>query len=847
MSFFRLLSRWSGLSIFSVAGPAALLPRSLGTMHRVRGVERPRQKRVAQAVLMALSWVTLVVALPVSAQSTAASERRQHYEIAAGPLERVLLQFSQRSGLVVEASPSLLSGRQSKGVAGSWETGAALQALLQGTGLAAKQNVQGQWVLTVTDSGAGKGKGAPNDDPVMPTVTVLGTNLKTDVQAYPGSVSVLSADKLENYSSVIAAMADVPGVTTGGDSGRVTGEQFNIRGFGYQSEDRVIVLQDGVRRSPALYSNHVSSFRSDNDLLKRVEVVKGASSVQNGGGAIGGVVAMTTKEAGDFIPTGKDMGFATKMRYESNNYREAYVAAALAPQEQPYELLVYGKKGSAGDLKMSRPFAVDAKGNGIDSVNNDENLTTAFIQAAIKPSSNQKISLSHYEYKLQNETTWQTLYHPNYSSVTGPVKGDLRQQDTVLKYRFIDPDNAWISLNASLYYSAASYDRGYAYIDTRTKKTTQLDYDNQDKRYGFRLNNESLFETGSVQHRLVTGMDYERRKEDATYLLNGVYTVFGSMPNTYKDTGVYYHLESTFGKGWLTTHFGGRYDQFDRRVDKNAGGFKGNHFSPRLGASLQVVEGMRLLANWSESFRAPTPHETSSEGPLNPHYWYLPNPGLKPETIREYELGASYERKGVLSSTDSFDTKLMYFNGRIKDMIVFGTTRNNEVSPQNSPYGTYMNVNRAKRHGVEWQASYRRRDGGVTLGYSTLSQKDEATGQDVPQSFANKLSLDAYVLPRAGWKFGGNVTHWFKPSANPVSILSGGTTYWYVRKDYTITNLYAQWQPNPGGRGALGQDLSIRFGVNNLFDASYLNARDVETTTRVGKGRNFFLNLETRF
>ena len=73
-------------------------------------------------------------------------------------------------------------------------------------------------------------------------------------------------------------------------------------------------MQNSVRRSLSMYSNHISSFRSDNDLLKRVEVVKG-------GGAIGGVVDMAMKTAADFVTEGKNAGFSTKLRHENNNYR----------------------------------------------------------------------------------------------------------------------------------------------------------------------------------------------------------------------------------------------------------------------------------------------------------------------------------------------------------------------------------------------------------------------------------------------------------------------------------------------------------------------------------------------
>ena len=177
--------------------------------------------------------------------------------------------------------------------------------------------------------------------------------MATDLQTYPGSVTVIEESVLQAATSPIEALQSVPGVSTGDDLGRGLGQYFNIRGFGYQSENRVIVMQGGVRRSMSLYSNHISTSRSDNDLLKRIEVVKGASSIQYGGGAIGGVVDMGMKTARDFVSEGKDAGLAAKLRYEHNNYREGYAAAAYAPQDGRVELLAYGKKGKRGDQTMS--------------------------------------------------------------------------------------------------------------------------------------------------------------------------------------------------------------------------------------------------------------------------------------------------------------------------------------------------------------------------------------------------------------------------------------------------------------------------------------------------------------
>ena len=80
-------------------------------------------------------------------------------------------------------------------------------------------------------------------------VSVTANRSETDVAKYAGQVSVLNQSDLIKSPSVIDALGSVPGVMLGNDYGRQVGQYYNIRGFGYQSEARVIIEQDGIKRS----------------------------------------------------------------------------------------------------------------------------------------------------------------------------------------------------------------------------------------------------------------------------------------------------------------------------------------------------------------------------------------------------------------------------------------------------------------------------------------------------------------------------------------------------------------------------------------------------------------------
>ena len=675
-------------------------------------------------------------------------------------------------------------------------------------------------------------------------VTVVGTRFGIDVDKYPGSASVLTADDIDHSTDLIRALDRVPGFDTGLDNGRSVGQQYSIRGFGYSGEDRVIVMQDGVRRSTNLYSNQTSSFRMDSDLIKQVDIVRGSSSVSHGGGAIGGVIDTTTKDADDFVLTGRNTGVGLNYRYDSNNQRQGYVALAAAPENQAYDVLAFFKKSDKGDLTLANQvFASD--GRAYKTIDNDEDMQTAFLKAGWDIGEDQRISLSYFDYEDQTAVTWQSLYHQEYSTVSGPVLGALAQTDTVLRYTATPSD--LLNLSVTAYDTEAYYDRGYTYVASNGTEQT-LAYKNQDERRGLTAQNLMQFTTGNLGHRLLLGVDYLLREEDASYVLNGVPTEFGSMPNEYRDFGIFVQHELSLWQERLVIQLGGRYDAFEREVRGVAENYDNNRFSPRIGFSFALRPNLNLLANYSETFRAPTPHETSSNGPLNPNYWYLPNPDLGPETSAEYEVGFSWRREGILSDSDAFRIKAMYFTGTIEDMISFVADTTGPRPPQSTYYGTYRNIGEVDRDGVELEAAYDTRRWSSFLTYEQLDQINTANDQVTPWAFADAMRIGVNLHPfNEDVSLDFSIKHWFKPDQNPETLVSGGVTYFYVNKSFTQGDLALRWRPQFSGSTLLDGSTQILFGVNNVFDQKRLHPANVSTSTRIGLGRNIFLSLSKVF
>ena len=685
-------------------------------------------------------------------------------------------------------------------------------------------------------------------------IIVSATLTEVDNLKYAGSVGVISEKDLKRKSNVIDSIMDIPGVDGGMEMGRESGRQFQIRGFGYQSENRVIIKQDGVPRSPSLYSNMVSSFRTDSDILKRVEVTKGASSILHGSGAIGGIVEMGTKDARDYLSDGKEFGAMIGGRVESNNMKSGRAAVYTAPKDIPVDVLIYGKKASHGNMKFADGGSkyADPDLSTTKKAFDDEDIRTLFAKVGANLGDDHRFQFSVFDYKLDALTTWQTLWN-NYENME--ILGKLEQRDYVFNY-FFTPQNPWIDLEFTAYKTKSSYHR--IYEETEGSGIWNYKYDNDEERWGLNLKNVSRFETGVVAHNLVSGFDYQNREEDAIMAKDNVSTMdFFSHPNKWQDLGIY--LQDIMQLGNFELTLGGRYDKFKREVPRAGLKFNDDRFSPRVALSYTFFDKLTFLAGYAESFRAPTPHETSQSGSINRMYYYIPNPDLKPEIAKEYEIGFSYADNGILAENDYFSFKGVYFNGKIEDMIAIkerpdlGTPPISALNPASNgsqQYGQYQNVDEAKRHGFELSANYEINGFKFGAGYERLKIYDTKTKEPINRH-ADKIMGSIGYKPIENLSLDLKVSHWFAPEKYEDGVYSynarTGVTTYYVDKSFTIADFKGQWEVGKNKYFPFLDDAIIGFGVNNIFDKQYINANRNRESTAVGRGRNFWVDLELRF
>jgi catecholate siderophore receptor len=142
---------------------------------------------------------------------------------------------------------------------------------------------------------------AQQDEPTLPEISVTASpdvGYKADAAAStkftaplldtPKSVTVITSEVLQetNATTLKDALRTVPGITfSSGEGGNPEGDRPFLRGYDTQSSTYIDGLRDPASQSRDLFN------------VEQIDIVKGPDSAYSGGGAIGGSVGLSSKQA----------------------------------------------------------------------------------------------------------------------------------------------------------------------------------------------------------------------------------------------------------------------------------------------------------------------------------------------------------------------------------------------------------------------------------------------------------------------------------------------------------------------------------------------------------------------
>lgn len=465
------------------------------------------------------------------------------------------------------------------------------------------------------------------------------TKTGTAISETPRAISVVTKKEIETRQAqtVMDTLKYSPGIQPDLYGYDTRYDWFKVRGFAQQDTG---LYRDGMQ----LRSSGYASFKQEAYGAERIELLRGPTSVLYGQNAPGGIVNVVSKRPH------ADMLNEVKLQTGSFDHKQG--AFDIGDKLVEDGSVLYRVTGLVKDSGTQTDMVDDKRiylAPSLKWENDDTSLTllTHYQEddtgsannwlpavGTIFDAPNGAIAVDVFTGEPAFEGYKRIQYALGYE-LSHDFTNDLTFRQNA-RYAFVDVDYKTI------------YGNGWADVNAGTLKRSLLRTDQNAHAITIDNQLETRFETGTVNHTLLTGLDYQHYIYDryAAYgsasALNVYNPSYGGTLSalttwydddvTLRQLGVYAQDQIELDEHWVLT-LGGRQDWSDEKKYDNANNgvesSKNDHaFSGQAGLVYKTEFGLTPYISYSESF---TP--VASQGTQN----------FDPETGQQYEIGAKYE------------------------------------------------------------------------------------------------------------------------------------------------------------------------------------------------------------
>lgn len=653
---------------------------------------------------------------------------------------------------------------------------------------------------------------------IFDDILVSATRVNSQVIDTAASVTVITDSDIEqNMATDLESLFQyTPGVTLT-KKPRQGVQGINIRGI---EGNRIKVIVDGVAQPSQFDSGgtflNSSGIDIDTDMIKSVEVVKGAASSLQGSDAIGGIVAFETKDPADILQGREFAGYA-KLNYHSATKTFSESVALANKTGNVESLLAFTRR----DGKEVNNFG------DTDKEKNQSNSLLFKLHYQANPNHRLQFTAN----LLHNKNDIDTLEYNNFKDGSGVDKTEQYQ----IGFKHIwEADLAFADrVTWQLDWMSKEETGITERTSTRNGNKQKKDYLYSDKGLQFDGQFDKVFDLANTEHYLVYGVSFSNKDIKNT---NEEYNTVGSdqtlyyMPNASETRyGLFVQDEIGFGNFIITP--GLRFDHFETSPGDTSANPSGNPASEykdysdsaltaRLGSIYKLNDNHRIFAQVSQGFRAPDFQELYySFG--NPRHGYInkPNPNLKSEESISYELGWRYNSEQVKNEISLFYSD---FDNFIDRQIVSGSIRTRDAVFQS------INIDKATIKGVEFsnQLSW---NGFMPIdGFSSHIAAAYTEGEDAQSNPLNSVSPWNTVFGVRydsidNWGAAVNLNYTAKKKSRDIS---GETPPIGAA---TVVDLTAYYQPI--------RDLTLRAGIFNATNEEYYDWNTARSLTSEDKSK----------
>jgi iron complex outermembrane receptor protein len=499
---------------------------------------------------------------------------------------------------------------------------------------------------------------AAAQDSGMPSVLITGARFASAPELAPIGATVITADEIRR-----AGVADVNQAIRkiGGVYGRQSLDSspdfaLDLRGFGANSSQNMVVMLDGVRMSENELASPVLS-TIPIETVERIEIIRGGSAVLYGEGATGGVIQIVTKRPA------KDSGRGS-VRAEIGQFRQHDVRASAARSWDGMALDASIDNQASDNYRANSRFRQNAFSGGAQ-------WTLGTGRAGVR------IDSARQDSRFPGSLTLaQFLADPRQSA----TPNDFGSLDSDRISAFIEQRVGGVDLAAELSHREKNVKAHYVFNFGGADTVSKLAYDSEQTQFSPRFRH--LTQYGGMLNELIGGVDLIRwnRVTDAE---------FSKADASQTSKAIYLRDEIR----WDAAHngrfsLGARHEVFDKDyVDPLSFTPAPESTSQSQNAwdaqgSYSVLPKLTLHAKAGQSYRMANADENSFRASSNV---------LKAQTSHDLELGATFGDAGQQVSARAFRHNLT-------NEIFFDPTIG---------YGTNTNLDPTRRQGLEIDAQAR--------------------------------------------------------------------------------------------------------------------------------------------
>jgi iron complex outermembrane recepter protein len=494
-------------------------------------------------------------------------------------------------------------------------------------------------------------------DEALTSVVITGPRFASDPVLAPIGATVITASDIRRAgaANVNEAIRKVGGVFGRQSLDSSPDFALDLRGFGSNSSENLVVMIDGVRLSEnELATAVLSSIPIDS--VERIEITRGGSSVLYGEGATGGVIQIFTRKGA-----------------RQGTHGSATVAAGQ-----------FGLRDLRANLGAGMgALSLDAAAGHLDTDNyranarfKQDNFSGGLQYAYDAGRVGVRIESARQDSRLPGSLT-QEQFDADPRKASTPK--DFGSLDTDRVTAFAEHRIGATELAAELSHREKNVKASYTYYynNGASEGVSRLAYDSRQTQFSPRLRN--LQDLGGMRNELVAGVDLIRwsRKTNADY----------SLADASQDSkAIYVRDEIRFDpqhNGRLAA--GARHETFDKDYVDPLGMSTAPESSSQsqnawdLQASYALIPGLGVHAKAGQSYRMPNVDENSYRSSTTV---------LKAQTSHDLELGATV-------GPESRQLAVRLFRHQLHNEIFFDPTIG---------YGVNTNLDSTRRQGLEVDA-----------------------------------------------------------------------------------------------------------------------------------------------